>query len=285
MAKRKVIRIDEEKCNGCGLCIPNCPEGALEIQDGKARLVSDIVCDGLGACLGECPEGAISIEYREAEAYDEAVVMANLLQQDPAALNAHLKHLQDHGETELYRQAIEYLDKHGDHGIAAKGPSTPPSPAFSGCPGSRSASFAAGITDGKGEFTGQSASQLTHWPIQMHLIQPLAPHFRDSHLLLAADCVAHAYAEFHRDFLKGKALIIACPKLDEGQDVYLEKLIALIDQAGIQSITVAIMEVPCCSGLLRLVQTAVNQASRKIPIECSVVGIQGRVLEEATVSA
>ena len=286
MARRKVIRIDEGKCNGCGLCIPNCSEGALEIRDGKARLMSEVVCDGLGACLGECPEGAISIEYREAEAYDETVVIANLLnREDQSALDAHLEHLQEHGETELLRQATQYLKNRGRRDIAANKASAAPSAVFAGCPGSRSASFKAKTKDNCSDDPGRHASELTHWPIQMHLIQPLAPHFRGSNLLLAADCVAHAYADFHRDFLKGKTLVIACPKLDDGQDVYLEKLIALIDEAEIQSITVAVMEVPCCSGLLRMVQAAVNQSSRKIPIEFSVVGIQGRILEEETVSA
>jgi Fe-S-cluster-containing hydrogenase component 2 len=285
MARRKVIKIDEEKCNGCGLCIPNCPEGALEIRSGKACLISEIVCDGLGACLGECPEGAISIEYREAESYDETAVMANLLKQDQSVIDAHLRHLQEHGETELFRQANEYLRSRRGRDIAASEAQAAPSPVFAGCPGSRSTSFKAEIQDSCNDDSPRCSSQLTHWPIQMHLIQPLAPHFHGSNLLLAADCVAHAYAEFHRDFLRGKTLIIACPKLDEGQDIYLEKLVALIDQAEIKSITVAIMEVPCCSGLLRMIQAAVNRASRKIPVECSVMGIQGRILEMETVSA
>ncbi len=285
MERRKLITIDEEKCNGCGLCIPNCPEGALKIENGKARLVSEIVCDGLGACLGHCPEDAIRIEEREAESYDEKAVISHLLIQGRPALEAHLEHLQEHGETELLRQATEYLQSRDLRNNRTTAKQEESSHVYAGCPGSRSASFKTEIKDSHGSDPGKLVSQLTHWPIQLHLIQPLAPHFHGSDLLLAADCVAHAYADFHRDFLRGKTLVIACPKLDDGQDIYLRKLIELIDQAEVQSITVAVMEVPCCSGLLRLAQTAAQKATRKIPIECSVIGIRGRILEMETIPA
>jgi NAD-dependent dihydropyrimidine dehydrogenase PreA subunit len=199
--KRSIITIDEAKCTGCGLCIPGCAEGAIQIIDGKARLVSDVMCDGLGACLGACPEDAITIGEREAEPYDERAVMAR---------------------------------------IAKQGPNT----AQAGAP---------------------QPSELTHWPVQMHLIAPGAPHFHGSDLVLAADCVAYALGDFHRSYLKGKTLAIACPKLDEGQEIYLDKLKALIDDAKINTLTVMIMQVPCCSGLLAMAKVVAASAKRKVP--------------------
>ena len=272
MAKRKIIKIDEEKCNGCGLCIPNCPEGALQIIDGKVRLISDLFCDGLGACLGHCPEGAITIEEREAKPYDESKVMENIVKAGPNVIAAHLNHLKEHGEDEYLKQALNYLKKqnieipreevlaHSHHG-------------HEGCPGARTI-----------EFSGQSKSQLSQWPIQLHLVLPLAPYFRGKDLLLAADCVAYAVGDFHNDYLKGKSLAIACPKLDEGMDVYLEKLVALIDQAKVNTLTVMTMEVPCCGGLLQLAQQAVAKSSRKVPIKSIVVGLQGDIIREEWVN-
>ncbi|HOW28225.1 MAG TPA: 4Fe-4S binding protein [Elusimicrobiota bacterium] len=280
--EREIIRIDEEKCNGCGDCVPNCPEGAIQIIDGKARLVSDLFCDGLGACLGHCPVGAITIEKREAEPYDEEKVMQNVVRQGPNVVRAHLAHLKEHGEHSYYEEAVAFLKKNGHSGMlreSAEGHR----PGVGGCPGSRSHSFArAGERAGgaEGSAVGPVSSQLTHWPVQMHLINPAAEHFRGSDFLLAADCVAYALGNFHSGFLKGKTLAIACPKLDDGQDVYLEKLLALVEEARINSITVAIMQVPCCGGLLRLVQEVVSKASRKVPVKCVVVGIQGEILRQ-----
>jgi len=219
--KRKIITIDEEKCTGCELCIPNCPEGAIQIIDGKARLISDLLCDGLGACLGHCPEDAITIEEREAEEYDERSRMMAFAREDRAA---------------------EVL-------------------------------------------AGKRPAQLTHWPIQMHLLSPNAPHYQGADMLLAADCVAYSLGDFHKDYLKGKALGIACPKLDEGKEIYLEKLKALIDGAKINTLTVMIMQVPCCGGLLQLALQAAAQAERKIPIKCIVVSLQGDILKEEWVHA
>ncbi len=201
--KRKIINIDQEKCNGCGQCVSDCPEGALQLIDGKARLVGDLLCDGLGACLQACPENAISIEEREAEPYNEI----------------------------------------------------------------------------KATMTFSSKSHLTHWPIQLHLISSAAAHYKGSDLLVAADCVAYTLGNFH-ELLKGHTLVIACPKLDSNQETYLEKLTALIDQAELKSIQVAIMQVPCCRGLLKLVMEAANRAQRKPPITCTVVGLQGEILQE-----
>jgi len=276
--KRSIIKIDEETCTGCGDCIPNCPEGAIQIIDDKARLVSDLMCDGLGACLGHCPEGAITMEEREAEPYDERKVMANIVEAGENTIRAHLAHLKEHGQDEFHRQAVAYLE---ENGIPVPGPEEKPpaSPGFSGCPGSRTLSFAR--EDRVAESApGTRPSALTHWPIQMHLLSPVAPHFQGADLLLAADCTAFALGDFHRDYLKGRTLAIACPKLDERQDIYVEKLRALIDDARINTLAVMIMQVPCCGGLLHLARTAAARAERKVPIKCIVVGVQGEILEE-----
>jgi NAD-dependent dihydropyrimidine dehydrogenase PreA subunit len=282
--KRKIIRIDEEKCNGCGDCIPSCPEGAIQLIDDKARLISDLFCDGLGACLGHCPEGAIIIEEREAQPYDEAAVMRNVIRQGPNVIKAHLEHLQEHGETEFLRQAVAVLQREGIHAgtlVSLDGGAGDRAP--SGCPGSRSMSFAqpaqtsAFTADSQ---TSEIPSQLTHWPIQLHLVSPYGPQYRGSHLLLAADCVAFAVGDFHTRHLKGRSLAIACPKLDEGQEIYLEKVVAMIDEAQVEAITVMIMEVPCCMGLLQLVRQAAAQSERKVPVSCQVVGIRDGSIRE-----
>ncbi len=279
MTKRKIIRIDEEKCDGCGDCIPNCPEGAIQLIDGKARLVGDLLCDGLGACLGHCPQGAITVEEREAAPYDERQVMANVVRQGPAVIAAHLKHLQDHREQDYLKDAMDFLNENRISLDPPK-PAAAPHPNHSGgCPGSRAMSFAPPSAPAAA-VEGKRPSQLTHWPIQLHLLNPMAPHYRGSDLLLAADCAPFAVGDFHQDFLKGKTLAIACPKLDEGQEIYVEKLTALVDGARINTLTVVIMQVPCCHGLLRLAQQAVANAQRKVPIKSVVVSLQGEILQE-----
>ncbi len=243
MAVRELIRIDEEKCDGCGLCVPACAEGAIAIVDGKARLVSEVYCDGMGACLGHCPQGAITVEQVEAAAFDEAAVTRHLASQRRA-------------ET------------------PAQPPAQPPSPS---CPGSRPAAFEAR----EGAPGPAVPSALRHWPVQLHLLSPAAPFFRGAHVLLAADCVAFAFGGFHGDLLAGRSLAIACPKLDSGQESYLAKLVAMIEEAEIASLTVAVMEVPCCSGLVRLARTALERASRQCPLRVVVVGIRGDVLADS----
>ncbi len=273
--KREIITIDEEKCTGCELCIPNCPEGAIQIIDDKARLISDLFCDGLGACIGHCPEEAITIEKREAEPYDEKKVMENIIKQGENVIRAHLKHLKDHGEQQYLDEAIEVLKE--------KNVEVPPVESeqqiHSGCPGAKAMTFS---TAGESvETVGEKGrSELTHWPVQLHLIPPMAPHFQGRDILLSADCVAYSVGDFHRDFLKGKAVTIACPKLDDGQDVYLDKLVALIDTSKINTLTVMTMEVPCCGGLVNLAGQAAAAASRKIPIKSIVISIQGEILSE-----
>ncbi len=276
--KRKIIKIDETSCTGCGLCIPECPEGAIQLIDGKARLISDLFCDGLGACLGYCPERAITIEEREAEPYDEKRVMENIVKQGKNTILAHIKHLKNHGETEFLNQAMEYL-KEKNINIAVEEEATMNNHHFSGCPGSRSMDLGNEISDNK-TISGQRPSQLSHWPIQMHLISPNAPHYQNADLLLAADCVAFSMGDFHKDFLRGKKLAIACPKLDDGKQVYLDKLTALIDMAKINTLTIMIMQVPCCGGLLSLAQQAVEAAERNVPVKSIVVSLEGKILRE-----
>lgn len=284
--KRKIIKIDNDKCTGCGLCIPNCPEGAIQLIDGKARLISDLFCDGLGACLGHCPEGAITIEEREAQAYDEPRVMENIVKAGPNTIKAHLEHLRDHGQKDFLAQAIEVLKQKGlPNPLQAAAPGACAGHGHGhghgggGCPGSRAMSFEKKPVEPPAE-QGSRPSQLSHWPLQLHLISPNAPQYQGCDLLLAADCTAFSLGDFHKDFLKGKSLAIACPKLDDGQEAYVEKIKAMIDDAKINTLTVMIMQVPCCSGLLRLAKEAASQAARKVPIKCVVVGLQGAILKE-----
>lgn len=291
--KRKIIEIDEHKCDGCGDCIPACPEGAIQLIDGKARLISDLCCDGLGACLGHCPQGAITIEEREAAPYDERQVMANIIRQGNNVIRAHLEHLREHGEDEYFTQAVAVLEEnHLESPFQQEKKPMPqaepatlhahhPAPHVpQSCPGARSANFEAALPLTAAAGTGHRPSQLTHWPVQLHLISPAAPQYRGKDVLLAADCVAYAVGDFHKDHLAGKSLAIACPKLDGGQETYVAKLRALIDDAKINTLTVMIMQVPCCMGLLNLARTAAAQASRKVPIKSVVVSLKGEILQE-----
>ena len=231
--KRDIIKIDEELCNGCGQCVPNCHEGALQVIDGKIRLVSELMCDGLGACIGHCPEGAITIETREAEPYNESKVI------------------------EQMKVSAMHVNEGG------------------GCPGSRAIVIEKTDRNESNTLTDQP-SELRQWPVQMHLVNPNASYFMNSDLLLAADCVAFSMGNFHNNFLKGKSLAIACPKLDHGSDIYIEKLTALIDAAKVNTITVMMMEVPCCGGIVYAVRQALEQAGRTdIPLTDVTVGIDG----------
>ena len=275
--KRQIIKIDEEKCTGCGDCIINCPEGALQLIDGKARLVSEVACDGLGACIGHCPFDAITVEEREAPPYDERSVVAEIAAKGANVLKAHLLHLKEHGQSRYLGEALTYLREQGipipDLGGPAAGHGT-----ACGCPGATPRDLSRETP--KASPAGQIPSALGQWPIQLHLISPAAAYFRKADLLVAADCTAFAVGNFHGNWLAGKKLVIACPKLDEGTDIYLEKLTALINQAEVNTITVMIMEVPCCGGLSHLVQKAAAQAGRKVPIKEVVVGIDGEILRE-----
>jgi NAD-dependent dihydropyrimidine dehydrogenase PreA subunit len=274
--ERQIIRIDEEKCDGCGLCAQGCPEGALQMIDGKARLVSEITCDGLGACVGECPQGAIVVETREAAPYDERLTLDNLIPKGTNTLKAHLKHLHEHSQTTFLNQAVDYLKE-----LNLAIPEYKEKTMHQGCPGSAPRNLSRPTADPVAQ--EGLVSQLTHWPVQLHLISPMNPVFEKADLLIAADCVAFSMADFNQKWLSGKKLVIACPKLDQNQEVYLDKLTALIDQAQVNTLTVMIMEVPCCGGLLRMAQSAAARATRKVPIKSVVVGVDGEVRKEAWV--
>jgi NAD-dependent dihydropyrimidine dehydrogenase PreA subunit len=288
---RDIIKINDDKCNGCGLCVPNCHEGALQIIDGKVRLVSDLMCDGLGACIGHCPEGAITIERREAEPYDEVKVMEIMVSKGFNTVVAHLSHLREHNETAFLKQGMAYLISNESkldfmvndvrNAVHRQDISVAEAGCNGGCPGSKTVIFdPSEFKMADPSIKGSLQSQLRQWPVQLHLINPGASHFIGSDLLVAADCSAFALGDFHQNWLKNKTLVIACPKLDQGKEIYLQKFITLIDNAKVNTITVLIMEVPCCGGLLQLVEMAIARAGRKVPVKAITVSIKGEILEE-----
>jgi ferredoxin len=297
---RKIIQIDEEKCNGCGLCIPNCHEGALQIIDGKARLISDLFCDGLGACIGHCPEGAIEIVEREAEAYNETIVMETIVKQGRNTILAHLEHLRDHKEFDLLKEAITYIKEH-DIDMSPEAESAPVIAGIAGiqqaiaankstscgCPGSKAIDFKIDMDQVNSSVQEVPAipipSELRQWPVQLHLLNPQASYFKNAEVILAADCAAFAMGDFHQKLLKGKTLAIACPKLDSNKESYIDKLAQMITLSNISSLTVVIMEVPCCGGLLQMAQIAMQQAGKKIPVKRIIVSVKGEILEESTI--
>ena len=227
--QRVIVEIDEAKCDGCGECVPSCAEGAIRMVNGKAKLVGDELCDGLGACLGECPQGAIRVLEREAVAFDEAAVARHLSLAPRRSLS-----------------------------VVQAAPET----SSGGCPGSRSVDLGApgAVPSGPG---AAGASQLTHWPIQLGLVSPNAPWLAGADLLLAADCVPFAYADFHRDLLAGRRVLVGCPKLDD-VEFYRGKLAELFRQNDIKSIEVVHMEVPCCFGLVKATEDAIHASGKKI---------------------
>jgi ferredoxin len=247
MAQRKIVEIDEEKCDGCGLCASGCAEGAIEIRGGKARLVSEVYCDGLGACLGECPQGAIRITEREAQPFSEE------------AVHSHL----------------------ADRSIAQPAPHT-----HAGCPGAAARTLPQLQTLGPQRPSAQplttdelpsEPSSPGNWPVQLRLVPPNAPFLRGADVLLVADCVPFALADFHRRLLRGRPVVIGCPKLDDGQ-FYVEKLAALLSMSAVRSLTVVHMEVPCCTGLVRIAEAAIQRSGVKVPLSDVTVSIQGQVL-------
>lgn len=251
MAKRKIVKIDEEKCTGCGICIPSCVEGALQIIDGKARLMKEIYCDGLGACLGDCPEGAISIEERDADEFDEK------------AVEEYLKHQQ----------------------APVSSPSPPASSSCSGgCPGTmlqdlRSPDTAAAPPMPVG--TGSAQSRLGQWPVQIHLLPPVGPLWDNADVLVAADCVAFAMPDFHEKLLVGKTVAIGCPKLDDIK-AYTDKFTDIFSSNAIRSVTVAHMEVPCCSGLVFAMKSALATANKgDIEFHDILISLKGKILSES----
>ncbi|MEW5900699.1 MAG: 4Fe-4S dicluster domain-containing protein [Acidobacteriota bacterium] len=261
MATRKIIEIDRELCDGCGLCTTACAEGALELdEENKAVLVNEIYCDGMGACLDVCPTGALRITERESDDYDAQAVYTHVLKSRGAEAAAHI------------------------HGVAGHGNDRNPAKAEisrlsfpSGCPGARACEIS---PEPENEDSKQisAASELRQWPIQLHLVSPFAPYFRESDLLIAADCTAFALGSFHSDLLKEKKLIIGCPKLDETEG-YIEKLADIIRQNNLRSLTVAIMTVPCCSGLFHIVQKAVDLSGTQIDLKKKVIHVDGQLIE------
>lgn len=287
MALRQIIEINEDLCNGCGICVPNCHEGALQIIDGKARLISDLFCDGLGACIGHCPEGAIEIIEREAEAYDETTVIMSIVPKGKNTITAHLDHLLDHNEIAFFNEALEILSQHHPELLDAKfiHPNNTTTmthhDGFQGCPGSRTIEF--NIDQKQVEAVSESVpvkSELRQWPVQLHLLNPVAHYFKGADVVLASDCSGFAMGDFHARYMKGKTLAIACPKLDSNKESYLQKLVAMINDSKINTLNVVIMEVPCCGGLSQMALMARQQAGRNIPIRQTVLSIQGEVLEE-----
>jgi ferredoxin len=238
MAVRKVVHIDEEKCDGCGECVTACEEGAIQVIDGKARLISETYCDGLGACLGECPQDAITVEEREAEDFDEEEVRLHLEEEKSGTLECGCP-----GSASQVIERCELQDKKGEPGEAT-----------------------------------EVQSRLANWPVQIQLLPAKAPYFDGASLLIAADCVPFAYADFHRKLLEGKTLLIGCPKLDSA-DFYRKKLAQIFIQNDIKSIDVVYMEVPCCFGLVHLVHESLKESGKDIPLTLVKVGIRGDVLE------
>ena len=241
--KRKIVHIDEAKCNGCGLCVNACHEGALQLVDGKAKLVSDIYCDGLGDCLPACPTGAITIEEREAAPFDEAAVKKRM------------------AETE-----------------EKESPAASPLPC--GCPGSQARSLARENAPASypRQVNTRSESELRQWPCQLKLVPVNAPYFDNAHLLVAADCTAYAYANIHQDFMRNRITLIGCPKLDLVD--YTEKLTAILENHEIKSITVLRMEVPCCAGIAHAVRNALQKSGKIIPWQVVTISPGGNIVEE-----
>jgi len=267
--KRKIISIDTTKCDGCGLCAKSCAEGAIQVVDGKAKLVSETYCDGLGACLAKCPKDAIAIVEKEAEAFDERAVHKHLHAIGATHAHHHPHEQEHHNHPQAHGQEHDHAAQ-GDH-------SHPQRHGGSGCPGSL-----AFLIERPAEAPrvappeADSQSELTQWPVQLALISPNAPYWHDADLLIAADCVPFAFSAFHQRLLKRRKLIIACPKLDD-TGPYLDKLTALFTANHIRSVTVAHMEVPCCTGLVHLAKEAIKQSGRDIAFKTVKIGIKGDI--------
>ncbi len=269
--KRDIIRINEDACTGCGSCVSGCPEGALQVIDGKARIISDLFCDGLGACIGECPEGAIDVERREAEPYDERKVMENVVNAGSAVIKAHPQHLQRHGQEHLVHEAIDFLKEHH-----IDVPSDYDAPLVCGCPGSMTQEL-----HPRRSHTQEPTmymSELGNWPIQLRLLNSAAPYLKHADLLVAADCAPFAYAHFHQRFLKGKVLIIFCPKLDHTTQEYVDKLSEIFSTQDVRSVSVVRMEVPCCAGIEMIVRRALEKAQKDTKVENYTISIDGELV-------
>lgn len=264
---RKIIRIDEDKCTGCGLCVPNCAEGAIRIIDGKARIVADKYCDGLGACLGHCPEDALTIIEREADAFDEEAVAELLAEQAESREPAQA--LSGRQDPALAGQSHRELTSTPPRELAGQG---------HGCPSARSMSFQPAAAPGKGR-TGPVPSQLGHWPVQLRLVNPESPFLKNAHLLLTADCVPVSLPDFHQRHVPGKVVLLGCPKFDDAED-YVQRLTAIFRSNAVKAVTVLRMEVPCCAGLSSIVVKALKRSGRDVPVETLIIGRTGEEVRE-----
>ncbi|MBN2427907.1 MAG: 4Fe-4S binding protein [Deltaproteobacteria bacterium] len=241
---RKIVEIDEEKCDGCGLCVPSCAEGAIKIINGKAKLIAEKYCDGLGACLGECPRDAIHIVEREVDEFDEEAVKEHL-QPQPA-------HSQKPTETSPRGCPSAHIHSFNDQSVNK--PLLQP------------------------ETSGKIASALSHWPVQIRLVPPHAPFLKNADLLVAADCSPMAYGDFHRDLLAGKVVMMGCPKFDD-IELYEERFRQIFSRAEVKSVTILVMEVPCCQGLPAIIKKALKDTGSNIPLEIITIGLQGKILQ------
>lgn len=246
MVLRNIVKIDEDKCNGCGLCVKACAEGAIKIIDGKAKLVSEIYCDGLGDCIGHCPQDAISIERRESAAFDEESTRAHLAEEKKAQMQADFVCPGVMGR--MLREKVGTVDGTGGSVAVSSRP----------------------VLDGR------DSSQLSHWPIQLKLVSPHAPYFAGADLLLVADCVPFAVGDFHNRFLKGHSIVVGCPKLDDAQ-FYVEKLAVILQTNKLNSLTVVHMEVPCCFGLTHIARQAIGRSGREMTFEDVTIDLQGNI--------
>ncbi|MFH1488977.1 MAG: 4Fe-4S binding protein [Pseudomonadota bacterium] len=248
--QRKIIKIDEDLCDGCGMCVPSCAEGAIEVIDGKAKLVAEVYCDGLGACLGECPTGALTVVEREADEFDEEAV--------EHYLSSKKEEKVPQGET-----------------MAC------------GCPSSQIQSFIPSSPcqeANKPVMREPGGSALSHWPVQIRLVPPTAPFLKGADLLVASDCTPVVYPNFHRDFLDGRVVMVGCPKFDDVQE-YIQKFADIFKTADIKSVTVLVMEVPCCQGLPVIIEKGMEKAGRKVPLEKVVIGVKGDILGREKLAA
>jgi ferredoxin len=288
--KRKIIKIDEEKCNGCGLCIPECKEGALQIINGKVKLISDLFCDGLGACIGYCPEGAIIVEEREAEAYNEKLVLEKI-SKEKEVLAAHLMHLIEHNDEVHLAEALEFLAEKNIQvpvKIAKDGKVLADSLNYHhgdghGCPGMKVIDNKQKPEPALDDANIDNHSQLRQWPIQLHLVPPNAPYFRNTELLVMSTCGPVASANIHNDYLKGRSIVIACPKLDYTAP-YKDKMAEILSNPGLNRAIIVIMEVPCCKGLSKIVTDAAEQSSNNnLTIEEHIMTLDGKIRRKAVI--
>ncbi|MBF0204513.1 MAG: 4Fe-4S binding protein [Desulfamplus sp.] len=289
--KRKIIQIDEELCDGCGNCVPSCAEGAIQIIDGKAKIVKDQYCDGLGACLGECPQNALHIIEREADEFDEKAVEAYLkmIKNKDAASEKNMacgcssSHIQifskadGHKSNNCHTGSTGHSASSPSDSVSASSNSASSNSASSNSASSNSASSNSASSNSAPSNSKSSNSALGHWPVQIRLIPATAPFLKGAHLLVTADCVPVAYPCFHQDFLKGKVVMIGCPKFDD-IDSYVEKFASIFKTADIKSVTTLIMEVPCCSGLPMILQKAMVLSGVTVPITNVVISARGEVL-------